>query len=117
MSKLSFNELKSKAATMGINTYKMKGVDIEAAIATVEDSKGQEETGTRGRPVNPDSARQKRLSLVGTLKRGRPVDPNSDWNKKQRELEAKRANGDLNRGRPVNPDSARQKRLAAKENV
>lgn len=44
-----------------------------------------------GRPVNPDSARQKRLAA----------------------MEVKRMNGDLKRGRPVKKDSARQMRIAA----
>jgi len=109
----SFNELKSEAAEKGINTFKMNKVQI---IEALEGVKTEKSTG-RGRPVNPESARQKRLSLVGTLKRGRPVDPNSDWNKKQKELDDKRAKGELNRGRPVNPNSARQKRLAKKETV
>ena len=43
---------------------------------------------------------------------GRPVDPNSERQKRLAELEAKRANGELRRGRPVNGTSARQARLA-----
>ena len=43
---------------------------------------------------------------------GRPVDPNSERQKRLAELEAKRANCELRRGRPVNGTSARQARLA-----
>jgi len=43
---------------------------------------------------------------------GRPVDPNSERQKRLAELEAKRVNGELRRGRPVNGTSERQKRLA-----
>lgn len=43
---------------------------------------------------------------------GRPVDPNSERQKRLAELEAKRSNGELRRGRPVNGTSERQKRLA-----
>jgi hypothetical protein len=43
---------------------------------------------------------------------GRPVNPNSERQKRLAELEAKRSNGELRRGRPVNGTSARQARLA-----
>ncbi len=70
-----------------------------------------------GRPVDPNSARQKRLADLenrkknGMLKLGRPVDPNSDRQKRLAELEAKRKDGSLKRGRPVNPNSAHQIKL------
>jgi hypothetical protein len=35
-------------------------------------------TGVLGRPVNPDSARQQRLALKGTLPLGRPKKVNVD---------------------------------------
>ena len=60
-----------------------------------------------GRPVNPISARQKRLAELeakrqnGELKRGRPVDSTSARQKRIEELEAKRQNGELKRGRPA----------------
>lgn len=46
-----------------------------------------------------------------TEKRGRPVNADSERQKRLAELAAKRANGELMRGRPVNEDSARQARL------
>lgn len=64
-----------------------------------------------GRPVNPNSARQKRLASAPGVKTGRPVNPNSARQQRLAELEAKRSNGELRRGRPVNPNSARQKAL------
>ena len=39
-------------------------------------------------------------------KLGRPVNPNSARQLRLKELELKRANGELKRGRPVNPNSA-----------
>jgi hypothetical protein len=47
-------------------------------------------------------------------KRGRKVNPNSARQIRLKELEAKRANGELKRGRPVNPNSVRQLEMARK---
>lgn len=74
-----------------------------------------------GRPVNPESERQKRLAELeakrasGELKRGRPVVEGSERQVRLAELAAKREAGELKRGRPTNGDSARQKRLAERE--
>jgi hypothetical protein len=75
-----------------------------------------------GRPVDMNSARQKRLADLearranGTLKLGRPVDPNSASAKKKAALEARKAAGEvIKRGRPVNPNSANAKKKAALE--
>ena len=67
-----------------------------------------------GRPVNPNSARQKRLATAPGKKTGRPVNPSSVRQQRLAELEAKRiANGGtIKRGRPVNAASERQLRLA-----
>ena len=67
-----------------------------------------------GRPVNPNSARQKRLATAPGRKTGRPVNPSSVRQQRLAELAAKRiANGGtLKRGRPVNATSERQLRLA-----
>ena len=64
-----------------------------------------------GRPVDPNSARQKRLASAPGKRTGRPINPNSARQKRLAELEAKRSNGTLRRGRPVNPNSARQQAL------
>jgi hypothetical protein len=71
----------------------------------------------KGRPVNPNSARQIRLAELeakrsnGELKRGRPVDSTSE---RQLRLKLQAINKELGvgQGRPVNPNSARQIRLA-----
>jgi hypothetical protein len=55
----------------------------------------------KGRPVVEGSNRQIRLSLKGTLKLGRKPNPESAAYKRRMELEAKRANGELKRGRPA----------------
>lgn len=62
----------------------------------------------RGRPVDPNSNRQQRLATAPGKKTGRPIDPNSNRQQRLRELEMKRANGELRRGRPVDPNSKRQ---------
>lgn len=73
-----------------------------------------------GRPVNPNSERQKRLAELeakranGELKRGRPVNGTSARQARLAELAAKAEmnGGSVKRGRPVNGESERQKRLA-----
>lgn len=75
----------------------------------------------KGRPVNPNSARQLRLKELelkrknGELKRGRPVVEGSARQLRLKELDEKRENGTLQKGRPVNPNSKRQLRLAELE--
>ena len=63
-----------------------------------------------GRPIDPNSARQKRLATAPGKKTGRPINPNSA--RQQRLIaQAERAalnGGVVKRGRPVNPNSARQ---------
>lgn len=71
----------------------------------------------KGRPVNPNSARQIRLAELeakrsnGELKRGRPVNESSERQARLKQQAENKANG-LGQGRPVNPNSARQIRLA-----
>lgn len=75
------------------------------------------ETKILGRPVNPDSERQKRIKDLeerrtsGTLKLGRPVSGESKRQQRLQELEEKRSNGELKKGRPINGESRRQKEL------
>jgi len=66
-----------------------------------------------GRPVNPESARQKRLASAPGKRTGRKINPNSARQKRLAEMEAKKeANGgEVKRGRPSNPNSARQKAI------
>lgn len=104
----NYKEMVQAAKELGIETKNIKKVDlIEALNATITPKVER-----RGRPVNPDSPRQKRLSQKGLIGRGRPADPNSAWNIKQAALAAKREAGELKLGRPVNMESARQARLA-----
>ena len=71
----------------------------------------------KGRPVNPNSARQMRLAELeakrqnGELKRGRPVNESSERQARLKKQAENKVNG-LGKGRPVNPNSARQLRLA-----
>lgn len=70
-----------------------------------------------GRPVVENSARQLRLKELeqkranGELRRGRPIAEDSARQQRIKELEEKRSNGELRRGRPVAENSARQQRL------
>lgn len=89
-----------------------KGKKVEVVV---------KEVAKKGRPVNPNSARQLRLKELeekrknGELKRGRPIVEGSARQLRLKELELKRKNGELKKGRPVDPNSARQKRLAELE--
>lgn len=108
--KLNYNEVKATAKALGLDTTG-KAVDIQARI---DAHNAAQAAPKKGRPVNPDSARQARLAVIKTGERGRPANPESAWFKKQAALAAKREAGDLKLGRPVNTESARQKRLALK---
>ena len=68
---------------------------------------------TRGRPIDPASARQQRLtrSEGSVAKPGRPINPNSE---RQKRLAAGRQRKSSRRGRPVDPTSKRQQQLAAR---
>ena len=63
-----------------------------------------------GRPIDPNSARQKRLAKAPGKKTGRPINPNSARQQRLAEQAARAAanGGVVKRGRPVNPNSARQ---------
>jgi hypothetical protein len=86
----------------------------KTAKTTIETVVVESVATVKGRKVNPDSARQKRLAKQGTgdVKRGRPVSGTSARQARIAELAAKRESGELKKGRPVNGDSARQIRLA-----
>jgi hypothetical protein len=86
----------------------------KTAKTTIETVVVESVATVKGRKVNPDSARQKRLAKQGTgdVKRGRPVSGTSARQARIAELTAKRESGELKKGRPVNGDSARQIRLA-----
>ena len=63
-----------------------------------------------GRPIDPNSARQKRLAKAPGKRTGRPINPNSARQQRLAEQKARFiANGGVvKRGRPVDPNSARQ---------
>jgi len=74
-----------------------------------------------GRPVNPDSVRQKRINemeakrVAGELKRGRPTVATSKRQAVLAERAVKIAEfGALKQGRPVNMNSKRQQMLTEK---
>jgi len=120
------SEILSRVAELGIETIKpaaqMKSGELLRLIIEAEAELNKANSGRTGRPVDPNSERQKRLAEIeakraaGELRKGRPVDPNS---KRQLEIAAKNEIkaeiGELPKGRPVDPDSARQKRLAELE--
>ena len=112
--KIDYKAVKAEAATLGLATTG-KAQEIADRIAAHKAAAAKVET--RGRKINPESARQIRLSNTNVGHRGRPADPNSAWNKRQAELAEKRAKGELKLGRQINPESARQKRLALKGTV
>lgn len=103
--------------TAEINVVAPAVVETTPAAAT-EEAKPQ-----LGRPVNPNSERQKRLAeeaekrAQGLIKRGRPVVEGSAHQQKlAAQAERKAANGGVaRRGRPVDPNSPRQQRIAEME--
>lgn len=94
---------------------KKKANKTEAVVAVAPVA----EVKVKGRKVNPNSDRQKRIKMLnekkasGTLKKGRPVASGSKRQIRLAELAMKKANGGGKQGRPVKMDSARQMRLAA----
>lgn len=70
-----------------------------------------------GRPVDPNSERQKRLAQAPGKRTGRKINPNSERQKRLAEQEARKASngGEVKRGRPANPESARQKTIAERQ--
>lgn len=106
---LDYRALQAEAKALGLDTTGKK----EVLAARIEEHfASMPKVERRGRPINPNSPRQIRLSQVGLAGRGRPSNPDSAWNIKQRELEVKRAAGTLKLGRAIDPNSPRQKRLA-----
>ena len=110
------NELVAAAVAAGIKgAHTMKSAVLEEMMANMVKP---ETTGKRGRPVDPNSVRQVRITELetkranGELKRGRPIKADSARQMRLVELETKRLNGELKKGRPVSSESARQKRIA-----
>lgn len=112
--KFDYKALQAQAKELGLPTTGKAQTISDAIDAYFIANPVEVKVERRGRPINPDSPRQKRLSQINIGHRGRPADPNSAWNKRQAELAAKREAGELKLGRAINPESARQKRLALK---
>jgi hypothetical protein len=99
---------------------KKKEVSTVTAVVNVETNVAK----ALGRPSNPDSARQKKITdretkrAAGELKRGRPSVAGS---KRQATLTARAekvaSGGTLSKGRPVNVNSKRQQALAVKAEI
>lgn len=91
-----YKELKAQAVEMGIaNAHKINKKALTELVQNAFDALPVDETEHEkpGRPVDPNSKRQKRIA----------------------DLEARRAAGTLKLGRPAETDSERQKRLAEKQ--
>lgn len=99
-------------------------VEITKSTATTDHTAEPIMTFGLGRPVDPNSARQKRLlekemkviANGGKVTLGRPPVPGSASSVKKAELEARKAEGGYvaKRGRPVDTNSPRQQELAKK---
>ena len=111
----------TKKATKVVQTVEAAEINV-ATPAVVEQAAATTEAKPQlGRPVNPESERQKRLREIeekraqGLIKRGRPVVEGSAHQQKlAAQAERKAANGgEARRGRPVDPNIPRQQRPAA----
>jgi hypothetical protein len=104
--------------------------DVDAIVNQLVDNTNikaeEEEEGDSkkpGRPVDPNSPRQKRLlaiavkQLLGVGHRGRPVDPNSERQQRLTEMEERRlANGGvLKPGRPAMSEDEKKKLAAQRD--
>lgn len=109
---MTYKELRDKVLELGIVVADQKKDTLIAAL------EAHLNTVQKGRPVDPNSARQKRLAehearkAAGELRRGRPVDPESA---RQKTLAERTAAEGERRGRPINPESKAQLKLAAKQ--
>jgi hypothetical protein len=91
-SEMNYNELRAAVVELSLVVENSKKETLIAALEAHYVANGEGEKAAPGRPVDPNSARQKRLA----------------------EMEARKVNGEIRLGRPVNPDSARQQVLAAR---
>lgn len=116
----------TKKVTAPVNTVEAAEINVVAPVVAeptpAAPTAATEEKPQLGRPVNPNSERQKRLAeeaekrAQGLIKRGRPVVEGSAHQQKlAAQQERKEANGGVaRRGRPIDPNSPRQQREAAK---
>ena len=116
--KFDYKALQAQAKELGLPTTGKAKAISDAIDAHFEANPVEVKVERRGRPINPNSPRQIRLSqlALSSGQRGRKPDPNSAWNKKQAAIAAKKAElgENFKLGRQIDPNSARQKRLALK---
>ena len=110
----TFNELRSEAKALGINTKGMSKNSIENAIARLTETVTEAAVTIEKEEEEIDLAKIDAV-LEAAKRPGRPVVQGSARQLRLAELEAKRAAGQLRRGRPTVEGSERQKRLAAIE--
>jgi hypothetical protein len=101
---MSRQELVQTAKEMGIT--KPQTIKSEVLIKMISETPSKESK-QRGRKINPESTRQKRLVTMeakreaGLLKKGRPSNPESSRQKRLAERQEKLAAGTLKKGRPA----------------
>jgi hypothetical protein len=98
---MSRQELVAAATAAGIaKASSTKSADLEAALAQTKLKSGK-----RGRPSNPESARQAKLANKGTGRKGRPVIEGSARQLREAAKVARAAanGGVVKRGRPAQP--------------
>ena len=107
---MSRQELVAAATAAGIaKASSTKSADLEKKLAKMSKAKVGG-SGTKGRPVNPDSKRQAKLAAPKTGKKGRPVVEGSARQKREAEKAARAAanGGVVKRGRPAQPKTEEQ---------
>ena len=110
-----FNAMKEEAKALGINIKGMKKVEIEAAIVAAQERFAEQNFDE----VEPQTEEVERITVaqVATVeikRKGRPVDPNSPRQLRLSEQARLREEGLLKRGRPEVEGSARQQRMQAR---
>ncbi len=116
---ITYNETRAKVAELKLEVADNKKQTLITALLKHKDmqNKDMQNNETRGRKVNPNSARQLKLKAIAerkangeVIKRGRPADPNSASAKKKAEREARIANGEvIKRGRPAGSGVSKEK--------
>jgi hypothetical protein len=110
-----FNAMKEEAKALGINIKGMKKVEIEAAIVAAQERFAEQNFDE----VEPQTEEVEMITVaqVATAeikRKGRPVDPNSPRQLRLSEQARLREEGLLKRGRPEVEGSARQIRMQAR---
>ena len=109
------NAMKEEAKSLGINIAGMKKVEIEAAIVAAQEKFAEQnfdEVEPQTEEVEMITVAQ--VATVEIKRKGRPVDPNSPRQLRLSEQARLREEGLLKRGRPEVEGSARQQRMQAR---